>query len=67
MNSDKGPWYSGMLFNRDAKTAHYVNLYDNTTPSPEKDYDKLIILKQAEYREQTNPTEASRAAVERGD
>lgn len=67
MVSDKGPWYSGMLFNRDEKQAWYVNLYDNTTPSPEKNYEKLVILKQAEYREKTDSVEAQRAAIETGD
>ena len=65
MNGDKWPWFSGMLFNRDEKKAWYVNLYDNTAPSPEKNYDKMIVIKQAEYRERTETgVEASRTAVE---
>ena len=65
MNGDKWPWYSGMLFDRDNKQAWYVNLYENTAPSPEKNYQKLIILKQAEYRERA--VDAQRASIETGD
>lgn len=67
MHGDKWIWYSGMLFNREEKKAWYVNLYDNTAPSPEKNYQKLVILKQAEYRERTNPVEEQRKQMEIGD
>lgn len=65
MHGDRGIWYSGILFDRDNKKAWYVNLYENTTPSPEKKHDKMIVLKQAEYREQ--PGVIDRAKYETGD
>ena len=51
MHWDKWMWYSGMLIDSAIKKSWYVNLYDNTTPSPDKPHDKMIILKEAEYRE----------------
>ena len=56
-----------MLFNKDEKKAWYVNLYDNIAPSPEKNYSKLIVIKQAEYREKVDSVAAQRAAIEIGD
>ena len=67
MHGDKGVWYSGILFDRDNKQARYVNLYDNVAPSPEKPYDKLIALKEAEYREKTDAVAQLRASIEIGD
>lgn len=67
MHNDEKIWYSWMLFNRDEKKAWYVNLYDNTAPSPEKNYQKLVIIKPAEYRERTDTVAEMRASIEIGD
>ena len=44
-------WLSGMLFMEDKKQSFFVNLYDNKLKQPGKEHDKLLILKEAEWRE----------------
>lgn len=64
-NSDKGVWYGGMLFDNANKKAYFVNLYNNDTPAPGKDHDKMLVVKETEYRERPlSGIEATRAAVE---
>lgn len=48
---ENGIWYSGMKFDNENKKAFYVNLYDNNMKDPAKQYDKLLVMKEAEYRE----------------
>lgn len=40
-----------MLFKNEEKKAYFVNLYDNEMKTPEKNYDKLLVLTETEYRE----------------
>lgn len=50
-NNDKGTWLSWMIFDNDNKQSFFVNIYDNAMKTPEKDYDKLLVLTEAEWRE----------------
>lgn len=49
--SDKWLWYGGMMFDNTNKQAFFVNVYDNDMRTPDKDYDKLLIIKETERRE----------------
>jgi len=40
-----------MIFDNDNKQSFFVNIYDNAMKTPEKDYDKLLVLTEAEWRE----------------
>lgn len=45
----------GMLFDNPNKKAFFINLYDNDMRSPDKNYDKLLVLAETEWREKSTP------------
>lgn len=61
-NSDKGLWYGGMMFDNSNKQAFFVNVYDNDMKTPDKDYDKLLVVKETERREKGTAVAASEDA-----
>jgi SOS-response transcriptional repressor LexA len=50
-----------MIFDNGNKQAFFVNVYDNDMKTPDKDYDKLIIVKETERREKGTPEVSSDA------
>lgn len=59
--NDKGTWYWGMMFNNDTRQAFFVNIYDNEMKTPEKNYDKLLVINETEWREKGTSTPATEA------
>lgn len=43
----------GMFFMNDERKAFFVNLYENDMKTPDKEYDKQLVLTETEYREKT--------------
>lgn len=41
----------GMFFMNDDRKAYFVNLYENDMKTPDKEYDKQLVLTETEYRE----------------
>jgi len=56
-----------MLFDNPNKKAFFITLYNNEMKAPGKEHDKLIILKETEYREMPKKEESPFAAIETGD
>lgn len=54
--SEKGARYGWMMFDNENKQAFFVNVYDNDMRTPDKDYDKLLVIKETERREKETPT-----------
>lgn len=52
-------WLWGMMFDNENKKAYFVNLYDNEMRTPDKDFDKLLVLTETERREK--PTDSNSA------
>lgn len=54
MTGENGTRFSGILFNNDEKRAFFVNVYENKTKGPGSEYDKLLKLKETEWKERSN-------------
>jgi SOS-response transcriptional repressor LexA len=49
------------MFSNETKQAFFVNVYDNDMKTPDKNYDKLLIVKETEWREKGESAPAANA------